>query len=70
LHRLPLHGLPMAVSGRVLEPGMRSGVHTATDARTAATKTATTATRAAPTRIANASAHLGGVRPLRAAVRR
>jgi hypothetical protein len=59
LHGLPLHGLPMAASGRVVEAGMRSAVHTGTDARTATTKTAT---RAAPTRIANASAHLGGVR--------
>lgn len=50
------HGLPMAASGRVIEPGIRSAASTATHARTAATKTATTATRAASTtRTASAS---------------
>ena len=66
-----LHGLPMAASGRLIEPGVRSAVHTATYTRTATTKTATAATRAAPTGIANASAHFGAaIKPPRAVVRR
>jgi hypothetical protein len=46
-----LRGLPMAASGRVVETGARRAAHTATHARTAATKTA------------NTSAHLRGVKP-------
>ena len=66
-----LHGLPVAASGRVIEPNVRSAVHTATYTRTATTKIATAATRAALTGIANASAHFGAaIKPPRAVVRR
>jgi hypothetical protein len=61
-----LHGLPMAASGRVLEGGGHAA-RTAAFKRTAATSTAT---RAATTRIANVSAHLSGIRPPHAVVRR
>ena len=63
-----LHGLPMAASGRVVEPGMHSAVHTATHTRTATTRTAntgahaaahaTTPIRTATTRIVSTGAHL------------
>jgi hypothetical protein len=56
---LGLRGLPMAASGRVLAGGVPE--RTATTKRTASTSTAT---RAAPTRVANAGAHFGGVRPM------
>jgi len=51
LHGLPLHGLPMAASGKVVEPGARAGANTATQTRTATTKTA------------NDIAHLRSVKP-------
>jgi hypothetical protein len=67
---LALHALPMAASGRVLAGGVPA--HAVTSKRTATTRTATTSTvaRAAPTTIANAGAHFGGVKPARVIVRR
>jgi hypothetical protein len=62
-----LHGLPVAASGRVVEPGVHAA-HGTTHERTAATRTAATSTattRTATTRTANTSAHLGGVKPRR-----
>jgi hypothetical protein len=51
LHGPPLHGLPMAASGKVVDPGGHSAAHTATQTRTATTRTA------------NDSAHLRGGKP-------